>query len=289
MPRRPTNKKPDATTPPNAAPTSAGIATPAKPTLQTITEPKPAPEANATEAFGCREITLPDLRGTAPASTAACIPATTPSSSPASRRHRNHSMHLRRETPSISSSSRDDGAAGGRAALFSTGFGLNEFTWDQLTQSSTLSGRPPPSVAAKTTFALAGLTASATVSPPNKLSSSVTGPCARPVGARPAPLPMTAPALLEEGDPGRSSRFHDPSDPDRCQNEKRLSNNRTRHGAEVHQIGSLDEATEWTSGRRVDEESGERISQDHPTAQDEWQCRKACQNVFDSSRSSGDT
>ena len=81
------NKTTAATTPPKAAPTSGGICAPIRPTDQTISDPTPAPEPSATDAFGFREITLPERPLATPASTAASDSLITPPS-PASRRHR---------------------------------------------------------------------------------------------------------------------------------------------------------------------------------------------------------
>jgi hypothetical protein len=53
------NKNKAAITPPSAAPASGVIAAPIKPTVHTTSGPKPAPEPNATDAFGCLETTPP--------------------------------------------------------------------------------------------------------------------------------------------------------------------------------------------------------------------------------------
>src|SRR5438876_11046452 len=82
------NRTTAANTPPKAAPTSGGICVPVGPTDQTISDPTPAPEPSATEAFGFREMTLPERSGATPASTAANDSLMTPPFLPASRRHR---------------------------------------------------------------------------------------------------------------------------------------------------------------------------------------------------------
>src|SRR6266487_3337379 len=82
------NRTAAANTPPKAAPTSGGICVPVRPTDQTISDPTPAPEPSATEAFGFREMTLLERPRAGAASTAASDSLMTPPSLPASRRHR---------------------------------------------------------------------------------------------------------------------------------------------------------------------------------------------------------